>query len=187
VDATGRKLIKVLDFGIAKFQSPNAAGDGRDVTECSVVIGSPSYMAPEQMLDARSVDARADVWSLGVILYVLVSGLKPFTGEQITDVAFAVLTGEHRPLVEVAPYVPGPFAEIVERCLAKRLDDRWPSVVELARALAPFALRPESAPRVELSNVTVQLESALVRSLEDPPSDESAGSAPRPAGLVLPA
>src|SRR5262249_39131438 len=103
---------------------------------------------------------------------VLVSGVKPFTGDQITDVAFAVLAGTHRPLVEVAPHVPDSFAEIVERCLAKHREDRWASVVALARALAPFALRPESAPSAELENRATRLESALVRNLEDSSSDD---------------
>jgi serine/threonine-protein kinase len=181
VDATGRALIKVLDFGIAKFQSPNAAGDGCDVTEHAVVMGSPSYMAPEQMLDARSVDARADVWSLGVVLYLLASGVKPFAGDQITDVAYAVLTGAPLPLVEVAPHVPVPFAEVVGRCLAKRRDDRWPSVVELARALAPFALDRVSARRAELSLRTTRLSSADLWACDDTAQDDGDRSSPRPA------
>ena len=176
VSASGRKIIKVLDFGIAKFGSHNAAGDARDVTQCAATMGSPSYMAPEQMLDARSVDARADVWSLGVILYQLVSGVKPFRGEQITDVAFAVITEVPAPLDQIAPHVPPAFARIVARCLEKRREDRWPSVVELARALAPFAHRAESAPRVELANRTVQLGQAIQalkdeHLKEDHPSD----------------
>jgi serine/threonine-protein kinase len=163
----GSSLIKVLDFGIAKFQSPNTSGDALDVTACASSMGSLQYMAPEQLLDARSVDGRADVWSLGVILYLLVSGVKPFTGDEVTDLAFEVLTGTPRPLSEVAPFAPREFAEVVMRCLNKRREDRCPSMVELSRALAPFAQRPASAPRQQLGLRTARLSaSELLLSLD---------------------
>ena len=163
----GSSLIKVLDFGIAKFQSPNTSGDALEVTACASTMGSLQYMAPEQLLDARSVDGRADVWSLGVILYLLVSGVRPFNGDVVTDLAFEVLTGAPRPLSEVAPFAPPEFVAVVMRCLNKRREDRCPSMVELARALAPFAQRPASAPRLQLGLRTARLSRAeLLLSLD---------------------
>ncbi|MFT3775676.1 MAG: serine/threonine-protein kinase [Minicystis sp.] len=156
----GSTLIKLLDFGIAKFDSPNASGDRLDMTEYASTMGSLQYMAPEQILDARSVDGRADIWSLGVVLYQLVTGKKPFVGEAITDVAYEVLTGTPRPLHEALPNVSPEFARVVMHCLEKKREHRFPNIVELARALAPFAQRHASAPRAQLSIRTAEISPA---------------------------
>jgi serine/threonine-protein kinase len=156
--SVGTTIIKVLDFGIAKFQSTNAAGDEQDITACSAALGSMSYMAPEQMLDARSVDARADIWSLGVLLYHLVAGTKPFAGPRRCDIASQILSGQIRPLGDAAPHISADFAKVVMRCLEREREDRWPSMAELARALAPFAKwRLASVPAEQLALSTVEL------------------------------
>ncbi len=157
----GSALIKVLDFGVAKFGSPNACGDRLDMTEHAETIGSLRYMAPEQMLDARSVDGRADIWALGVILYVLLSGARPFEGDVVTDLAYAVLVGAPRPLRDAAPQVPAELEAVVMRCLEKRREDRYSSMVELARALAPFTQRPQSTAR-EPSQRAAPLSAAML-------------------------
>jgi serine/threonine-protein kinase len=159
----GSVLVKVLDFGIAKFESPNASGDRLEMTEHASSMGSLWYMAPEQVLDARSVDGRADIWSLGVVLYQLVSGQRPFHGHELADIAFAILTGTPRPFAEAAPHAPAGFGEVVMRCLAKKREDRWPNMVELARALSPFALRHASSPRAQLALRTAELSPADAR------------------------
>jgi serine/threonine-protein kinase len=154
----GAGLVKVLDFGIAKFQSTNSAGDEQNLTADSATLGSINYMAPEQMLDACSVDARADIWSLGVILYHLVAGTKPLVGPRMCDVVKQLLTGGIRPLRDAAPHVSADFAKVVMRCLETRREDRWPSMAELARALAPFARRRASSdPAAQLAMSTTEL------------------------------
>jgi len=178
----GSVLVKVLDFGIAKFESPNASGDRLEMTEHASTMGSLFYMAPEQVLDARSVDGRADIWSLGVVLYQLVSGQRPFSGAEVTDVAFEILTGKPRPFAEAAPHAPPELASVVMRCLCHKRDDRWPNMVELARALAPFAQRHASAPRSQLAMRTTELSAAeadvVRRAAAAPPVIEDADGPP---------
>jgi eukaryotic-like serine/threonine-protein kinase len=131
----GTALIKVLDFGIAKAQL--AAGPSAQLTQTQVVLGSPHYMAPEQLRNSRAASVRSDVWSLGVILYELVSGTRPFDGELVTEIALAVAL-QPPPLLTVS--MPKGFQEVLERCLDKDPAKRYPHLGALADALAPFGL-----------------------------------------------
>ena len=127
----GRGLLKVMDFGIAKW-----TGAGGAITAPAVVLGSPGYLAPEQAKDARSVDARADIWAVGAVLHELLSG-QPLRG----DVPGAPpgthrLLGHARPL---PPSVPPALRAILDRCLAPDRAARYPHVAALAADLAAFA------------------------------------------------
>jgi serine/threonine-protein kinase len=133
---TGGMLIKVLDFGIAKVQTET----DHAITSAESVIGSPSYMSPEQLRSARAADARSDIWSLGVILHQALSGRPPFEGETIADLAVRVATEPLPPLVGVPPE----FAAVVARCLEKSPAARFQTASELALALAPFIRREPS-------------------------------------------
>jgi len=127
----GAPLVKLLDFGIATA----AIGDvDHKLTTTATVIGSPSYMSPEQLRAARDVDARSDIWSLGVTLYELLSGEPPFTAPTVTALTLKIVSEPHAPLQGAPPAL----AAIVERCLAKERDARFSSVAELAAALAPL-------------------------------------------------
>src|SRR5262245_48697 len=141
----GTALIKVLDFGIAKAQL--AAGPSAQLTQTQVVLGSPHYMAPEQLRNSRAASVRSDVWSLGVILYELVSGTRPFDGETVTEIALAVAL-QPPPLLTIS--MPRGFQEVVERSLDKDPAKRYPHLGALAEALAPFGLphAPEQAAAV---------------------------------------
>ena len=134
--ADGRELIKVLDFGISKQLGP---GTVNPVTRAGDVLGSPNYMAPEQIRTPLLVDARADLWALGAILLELLTGARAFPGDSITAVYTRVLEGEpNLPGPEDAG-LPGEMLGILRRCLAKDPNDRFQTVHELVEVLAPFS------------------------------------------------
>jgi serine/threonine-protein kinase len=146
----GAPLIKVLDFGIAKYTSASLLGDQVEMTKTQTVLGSRAYMSPEQMLRPKEVDARADIWSLGVILYFFVTGRNPFTSDTTEGMIMKIVSGAAEPLATQLPDVPEGFDAIVMRCLSKRREDRFSNVTELARALAPFGRHVPDRATMEL-------------------------------------
>ncbi|HEX4512876.1 MAG TPA: serine/threonine-protein kinase [Polyangiaceae bacterium] len=132
----GTPLVKVLDFGISKANGPNMTDAG--MTTTSAVLGSPMYMAPEQMIASREVDGRTDVWSLGVVLYQLLTGRGPFNGTTMTELCARILQEPHAPMRATRPDVPFELETVVARCLEKDRVRRFASVADLAEAIAPF-------------------------------------------------
>ncbi|HTN90959.1 MAG TPA: serine/threonine-protein kinase, partial [Sorangium sp.] len=116
--ADGSPLIKVIDFGISKMAlaAEPAARKERDMTESSAMLGSPLYMAPEQMVSSKSVDARADVWSMGAILYQLLTGATPFHGDSVMEIYDRILEGPPRASA-LRVDVPERLEWVVQRCL----------------------------------------------------------------------
>lgn len=137
----GAVHVKVVDFGISKFLDPNLTGEGNrhDVTAAHDVLGSPRFMAPEQLRSSRDVDGRADLWSVGAVLFQLITGKYAFEGVGNAQATIAVLTRDALRLSSLAPHVPPELDAIVARCLEKDLRRRFQTAEELAMALAPFA------------------------------------------------
>jgi serine/threonine-protein kinase len=132
-----RPFVKILDFGISKLTGQASAG-AMQLTRTRTMLGSPQFMAPEQMRSARSVDARADIWSLGVVAYCLLTAQLPFSGKSLTDVLMSVARDEPRSPRDLRPDIPEPLAAVTMRCLRKDPAERFQNVAELASALAPF-------------------------------------------------
>jgi serine/threonine-protein kinase len=132
----GTTCLKILDFGISKM--PDGA-QAEVQTRTHDMLGSPRYMSPEQIASTSSVDARADVWSVGVVLFELLTGVPPFTGASLFEVQLAITHGQAPDVRSLRPDVPAALAQIIAATLARTREQRVPDVVSLADRLAPFA------------------------------------------------
>jgi formylglycine-generating enzyme required for sulfatase activity len=147
-----RAAIKVLDFGLAKVRSEGAVDGG--LTHEGQMLGTPAYIAPEQIRNARGADIRADVYSLGCTLYYLLTGEPPFQGTCLYDILQAHHSMEAMPLNLKRPEVPVELAALVAKMMAKEPERRFQEPKEVAQALTPFFKKGESAfksPEVDVS------------------------------------
>ncbi|HSC85794.1 MAG TPA: serine/threonine-protein kinase [Polyangiaceae bacterium] len=140
----GSARIKVLDFGISKTFGQSSASE-LSLTKTSSWMGSPLYMSPEQMQSARDVDQRADIWSLGAILYELLTGRPPYLAESLPQLCNMLLTTDPEDVRLLRPDLPPELGTVIMRCLSRNVATRVQDAGELARALAPFATGPHAA------------------------------------------
>ncbi len=156
-DMAGRTVSKVLDFGVARVN------DGEDVTQTGQWIGTPSYMSPEQVQSRKDLDGRADQWALAVILFVVLTGEKPFHVPQNNYETLSRIVSAPVPsLRERRPDVPAALEAIVGKALSKRREERYPSMVEFGEALLPFA-RPAARAEFEaLRNAELETPEAAI-------------------------
>ncbi len=145
--ADGSALVKVLDFGVSKLIGDDGSGDRASLTATDTVVGTPLYMSPEQIKDSKNVDARTDVWSLGVILYRLLAGRVPFPATTIAALAVAIATEAPDPMTSSRPDLPAGLEAVVRRCREKDPARRYPTVVALSAALEPFVADSHGDPR----------------------------------------
>jgi serine/threonine-protein kinase len=109
--------VKVADFGIARVMATSK-------TQTGVVLGTPSYMSPEQIA-GKKVDGRSDLFSLGVVLYELIAGEKPFNGDSIATLMYNITTTAPQAIIELSPGIPETMAPIVEKLLSKDVEARY--------------------------------------------------------------
>ncbi|HMJ14700.1 MAG TPA: serine/threonine-protein kinase [Polyangiaceae bacterium] len=138
----GMDIVKVLDFGVSKVALTGSAFEtDLPLIRTMMPMGSPVYMSPEQIRASHEIDARSDIWSLGCVLYELLTGATAFDAPSITQLSAIILEKNPTPVRELAPTTPEELARIVNRCLQKNPEDRYQNVAELAIALYPFAPR----------------------------------------------
>ena len=139
---TGAITPKLLDFGISRI----VTAEEQRMTATGMSIGTPAYMSPEQIRADKVVDARSDVWAIGVILYEVLAGVLPFQSSSHSGLFVKIVTEPPVPLEVALPGVQPGMAAIVEKCLEPRADKRYASAADLARELRALAGLPQRAP-----------------------------------------
>jgi hypothetical protein len=162
--ADGTRAVKVIDFGIAK-----SLASGARLTSDSLVLGSPRYMSPEQLQSSKNVDERTDIWALGVILYRLLTGKAPFGGTSPGEILSAILSEPPRSIRELRSDLPDELAAAIEKCLAKKPEQRFQNVDELSESIATFA-----SPRFRDISTRIAHVKRVRGSSRPPPPDRSA-------------
>ncbi len=134
-------FVKLVDFGISKVVSDDPEGKPANLTRTNSALGTPLYMSPEQARSPRDVDQRSDLYSVGAIIYELLAGRTPYTSDtgEFTEILYKIFTTEPDPLTSLRPDVPEGLAAVVHRALTRDLNIRFPTAVDFAEALAPFA------------------------------------------------
>lgn len=139
VSHNGDEWAKVLDFGIAKILQPVGAAADAEITQANLVVGTPQYMSPEQCSQSGALDARSDVYSLGIIVHEMLTGKLPFTGESATVVMMKQVQDTPPSVLESQSQLPAAVDRVIKRALAKQPIDRFQSAGELSAAFADAA------------------------------------------------
>lgn len=133
---SGKPLVKVLDFGISKsVAAQGLVAATYDNTSTGALVGSPQYMSPEQIRNAKRVDIRTDVWALGVILHEFLAGSLPFKGETLAGILAAIAADPPTPIRSVRPDVPAALEAVILKCLRKDRHERYATMAEFSDAL----------------------------------------------------
>lgn len=179
-------VLKLIDFGIAKLRQPDQGSPG--LTEAGMILGTPEYMAPEQVVEAAKVDHRADVYSVGAMLYEMLSGHTVVERSSLEATLIAVQMGQIRPLSELDPSLPKSLEAIVMRALSRDREQRFPSAFAFRQALAPFAADQSYAGERALAAPAIALGTQPMKavSVSDAPFADPVAPAPGATVRVAP-
>ena len=144
-------LLKLIDFGIAKDSMAQEA-IGR-LTRAGAMLGTPAYMAPEQIVDPMHAGSAADLYSVGILLFEMLAGASPFRAANLPDLTEQALLGQLRPLLELAPGTPPGLVQIVARATALQAAERFATATEFKQALEPFALAASLPQKTQIAEV----------------------------------
>lgn len=178
-DREGQPFVKLLDFGVSKFAT--SAGLAATESRAGAIYGSPAYMAPEQLAGASDLDARADVYGLGVVLYQALTGKLPFDAPNLHALSLRVFSGEHTLVEQLRADLPAGLATVLGKAMAPVRDDRYASAAAFAAALEPFCgpLLGATAPLAPVDPV------APAQGRSSPPATESNGQSEARASLAV--
>ena len=187
-----KSIVKVLDFGLAKATRESPLDSG--LTHEGQMLGTPDFIAPEQIRNAQGAGIQADIYSLGCTLYYLLTGAPPFQGPSLYDLLQAHFSMDAQPLNLVRPEVPAELAALVAKMMAKDPNRRFQTPAEVAEALKPFFKKAGATSRPEVSMLTQPgLSSASMQAVPAPtpgvPRSETLGEFKEPerSSEVLPA
>jgi len=181
--------LKILDFGLAKPQPEATAHEEGDMTRAGTVMGTTSYMSPEQAA-GQPVDHRTDIFSLGVLLYELATGLRPFRGDTAAHVLSSILRDTPTPPSRLADELPAELDKILDRCLAKHREQRYQTVAEVRRDLEALRHGEQDSTTIIVGAAAPEIGTPV-----RPPETAAAGGSPlhkstthsrRPSIAVLP-
>jgi eukaryotic-like serine/threonine-protein kinase len=189
----GSACVKVLDFGISKATPQAQARGGVEslqLTTTQTLVGSPMYMAPEQMRTNRPVDGRTDIWSLGVVAYELLTGRLPFEASAMPELCAKILQDDPEPLRKKRPELGADLEATIHRCLEKKPERRFQNLADFASAMAPFGSKGAEGyvPRISRALRTTREEISGVErtisasSIAEPPTLANARTAATWAG-----
>ncbi len=164
--------VKVLDFGIAKIQEPLGTPDA-NLTAPNIVIGTPHYMSPEQCAQSATIDYHTDIYSFGIILFEMLTGHVPFTGDSATAVMMQHLQEPAPSILNERPDLPPAINKIVERALAKQPENRFESAGKLAEA---FAVAVAEIVEIERADAQTAIVASSVNDESATPTDSNAVS-----------
>jgi serine/threonine protein kinase len=154
----GDTIVKLMDFGVSKFLD----GTGEAQTASGILLGTPEYMAPEQLEGAHKIGPTADIWAMGAILYRAITGHQVFSGPSLGAVIKAMALDDVQPMSELVEGVPPELEQVIHRCLERSVPERYQTPEQLSEALAPFEdlevevipiIEPDSGRSVELSSI----------------------------------
>ena len=168
---SGMDLVKLLDFGIARMLEPD-----EKMTGTGAVLGTPAYMSPEQAR-GKPVDARSDVFSVGCVLYEMLSGRRPFRGENYHELMFAVVEQDPQPLAEIDEKLSPALAKVIERAMSKDPEARFASAREMKDALEAIGGLREEAPALPRD----ASEKAFAETMPSEPERKAGPEKPEPA------